>query len=890
MEKQRGRLTAWWGYTLIVWTVLLCGWKNDAKAETISVLQIKKALRDTPPPVASDTMLVSPAADSLTKPFFTADSIVGNDTLNVAADAGALDAPVNYDARDSIVYDIENKKVYLYGDASVVYKDITLEAAIIVFDWTTNAVRARALFTDTGVVGKPVFSQGDESYSADSLAYNFQTRKGRISELLTKQDEGYLHSEVVKRAGGESYYGLNNKYTTCNYSKPDYYIKTKKIKVIPKKIIVTGPANLVVADVPTPLFVPFGMFPINEKRSSGLIFPEYGERAGLGFYLGNGGYYFAISDYVDLAATGTIYSRGSWGFNLGSHYAKRYKYSGNTVIRYLQERQLSTETGEISKNNLFNVTATFLRDAKANPNYRFNANINFQANRYNQRLAYDPARRLNNQYNSSISYQRIFRNKPFNFSISANHNQNSQSGDMTIGLPEATFGVSQIYPFKRREVVGKQRWYEKITLSYTMNAKNYFQGKDSLLFNSDDLNVVMNNLSRASNYGAQHTLPISTNLNLFKHLTVTPNVTFSQWFYGRTVSHTWNEDSMRVERDTINEFATAYQYSAGVNTQTRLYGMYQFKRGKIQAIRHVINPSLSFSYRPDFAEDRYHSYDVIVTDVVNRYSRFENGIYGGPGQGLQGIVGFNLGNNLEMKVASKKDTISGVKKISLLDRFDFGTGYNLADSLHWQSITMRGNTKLFNLLNVNFNAAWDPYVFDTATLRRVNKLEINENNRLARLTNAQVALGGDFSFGKKKKAPTSSKGTPDEWDMLLKYPDYFVDFNVPLNISANYVLNIRRIINESGDTTTFNQSVNLRLDMNLTKNWKINVTTNYDIKNKEFTSTFIEVFRDLHCWQMRFGWVPIGPFQSYNFDLRVKSALLQDLKISRRKGWSDIGY
>ncbi|HZG00995.1 MAG TPA: putative LPS assembly protein LptD, partial [Chitinophagales bacterium] len=612
------------------------------------------------------------------------------------------------------------------------------------------------------------------------------------------------------------------------------------------------------------------------------------------FYLGNGGYYFAISDYLDLALTGTIYSRGSWGFNVGTHYAKRYRYTGNTVIRFVQERFIDEETAEISKRNLFSFNSTFARDVKSNPNYRFNTNINFQTSGFNRRYAYDPSRRLNNQFGSSVSYQRIFRNKPFNFTTSANHTQNTQTGQVTIGLPEATFGVSPVYPFKRKEAIGKQRWYEKIGISYTANAKNYISGIDTLLFNSDDMNVIANNLSRASNYGARHTVPINTNLNVLKHFTVTPQVAFNQWFYGKTIRYSWNEDSSRIERDTVGGFATAYEYNAGVSAQTRLYGMYQFKRGKVQALRHVFNPSVNFNYRPDFANEFYNAYELVQFDTSGRvepYSRYAAGIYGGPGSGRQGAIGFNLGNNLEMKVASRKDTLTGVKKVKLLDRFDFGSSYNLAaDSLKWQRITMRLNTTLLNRISVNVNADWDPYTVDPVTLRRVNKLELEENNRLARLTNAQVALGGNFAFGQKTAAPASLKGSPDEWEMLLKHPDYFVDFNVPLNLNVNYILNIRREIIESGDTTTFNQSINLRLDMNLTKNWKVNVTTNYDVVNKEFSSTFIEVFRDLHCWQMRFGWVPIGPYQSYNFDLRVKSSLLQDLKISRRKGWNDIGY
>lgn len=817
------------------------------------------------------------------------------DTLRFSKDA--LDKAVNYQADDSIIYDIENKMVHLYGKAHVDYDDITLDAAYIQFNWEANTVSAFGLKDTNGKwYGLPHFTQGGEAYDAHELAFNFKTRKGRIVELITQQDEGYLHSDIIKRDKDETYFGLYNKFTTCNYSEPDFYISAKKAKVIPKKVIVTGPANLVVAGVPTPLFVPFAIFPFKQGRTNGIIIPEYGERSDLGFFLGNGGYYWAIKDYMDLALTGNIFSRGTWGLNVTSRYNKRYKFNGNVSVRFMRERNFNTLDGSNFFVNQFSVQWNYNLDPKANPNYRFGAGVNFATRGFNRRYTVNADTRLNNQLGSSISFSKNFGTKPLNFTASANHNQNLATGIVSIGLPDITFGLTQVNPFKRSSVVGKPKWYEKITVAYTLNARNNITGIDSVLFNGTDANVILRRLMNVAAYGARHTVPVNTSLTVFRFITVTPAVTFNQWFYGKSVIKRWNSDSARVEYDTIPGFRNAYEYNASITLNTRLYGMYNFK-GKVKAIRHVLNPNLSFNFRPDFSQERYNVYRTVQTDTAGNkslYSIFENGLYGSPGAGRQGAIGLFLNNNLEMKVRSKKDTITGYKKVKIIDRFDLASSYNLAvDTLRLQPLNVRIITTLFQGINANISANWDPYMVDRQSLKRVNIFTYEAERKLMRFTNASFAINGSFRSMTKKQPQKNIQVGPEnmsEYELLLRYPDFFVDFDIPWNLSFAYALNILNRPLKTKDTLVLSQTLNLRGDVSITRNWKVNVTTNIDLTARRLSTTTIEIYRDLHCWQMRFVWIPVGTFRSYNFSLNVKSALLQDLKISRRRGWNDFTY
>jgi lipopolysaccharide assembly outer membrane protein LptD (OstA) len=802
------------------------------------------------------------------------------DSIEVKQSAESLDAPVKYTARDTIWYDLTNQRVYLLGEAQVEYKDITLTADSIIFDWKDNQVIAMGRKDTSGVLAnKPTFSQGDKKYSAQEIHYNFQTKKGKISEILTQEGEGYLHSEAVKRLPNEVLFGAHNIYTTCNLDHPHFYIAAPKIKVIPDKSIITGPANLVVADVPTPLFVPFGLFPLNPDRKSGIIFPEYGQEQNRGYFLRNGGYYFGISDHLDLAVTGDIYSRGTWLTNVASRFVKRYKYSGNVRITFAKYRDFVTESNTYSTSNQFNVNAIWQEDSKARPNSHFNANIAFGTSGFNQLFASTTNfNYLNNTYQSSISYSQVIPYTPFNYTISASHNQSTLTHLVTLSLPVVAFNMNTIYPFRKKEQLGNERWYEKIGLSYTFNAQNNVAGADSLFFTPNTFKSIQS--------GARHSIPISAPFQLFKYFTVTPGFNYTETWSMQTTRQFWNPDSNRIEFDTVRGFASTRDFNLGVSTSTRVYGMFKFRNSKIQAIRHVLNPAVGFSFHPDFSQPQWNTFKTVqytAEGATQPYSIFNGSLYGGPSPGKFGGINFSLGNTLEMKVFSKKDTVTQTKKIPILEALNLSGSYNLAvDSLNWSVITLSGRTLLLDKVNINFGSTFDPYISDTLGVR-LNQFEWDMNHRLARLTNANISVGTSFQSGKTIGPPI----TAEQEDYIVSSQNEYENFNIPWNLTLDYSLFLQRVNTISNeDSITFTQTLNIRAGFNLSKNWRINGSTSFDFVNREFPTASLEIYRDLHCWEMSLQWVPFGIRPSYSFVLRVKASVLQDLKIPKRNNWN----
>ncbi len=799
----------------------------------------------------------------------------------VKISSDGLDAPVKYKARDTIYYDLTNARVYLIGAAQVQYKDITLTADSIIFDWKNSVVTAMGRKDSIGqLANRPSFSQGERKYDAQEIQYNFKTNKGKISEILTQEDEGFIRSSVVKRMPNEVLFGKNNIYTTCNKDHPHFYIASSKIEVIPGKSIVSGPANLVVADVPTPLFLPFGIFPLNAKRKSGIIFPEYGEDKNRGFFLRNGGYYFGISDNVDLALTADIYSRGSWKAVAASRFNKRYKFNGNVRMTFANERAFSSEINDFTSNKQFNIAAQYNQDGKAKPNSHFGANINFGTSGFNKLFASNTNfNYLNNTYQSSVSYSQTIPYSPFNFTVSANHSQSTLSHLVSVSLPTVAFNMNTIYPFRRQTGIGSERWYEKIGFSYTMNAQNQVANADSLFFSAQTLRNLQS--------GMRHNIPVSAPFQVLKHLTVTPAFNYTESWSLQTTRQTWNPDSNFINYDTIRSFAATREFNLSLSTSTRVYGVLNFKKGKIKAIRHVVTPSLGFSYHPDFSDPKWNTYKTVQVDAegsTQRYSLFSDAIYQGPGQGKSGSINFSLGNTLEMKVFSKKDTLQQTKKVKLLDALNLGASYNLAaDSLNLSIISISGRTKLFDKFDINFGSRFDPYIIDS-TGRRLNRFEWNENNRLARLTNANLSIGTTF----QSKQSVKQELTKDQESYLAASMNQYVSFEVPWNVNLAYSLFLQSINTAEGnDSLTFNQTLNISGGLNLTKNWKLTMSTSYDFVNHKFPTASLGIYRDLHCWEMSIQWVPFGIRPSYSFVLRVKASVLQDLKLPKRSDWNE---
>jgi lipopolysaccharide assembly outer membrane protein LptD (OstA) len=808
----------------------------------------------------------------------------------------ALSSKVEYTANDSIRFNIAEQKVYLFGKAEIKYEDINLTANYIEISFKKNQLYAKGIVGSTGkTTGEPVFTQGSESFTSATLTYNFKTKKGLITSIFTKESEGYLHGNLVKKFSDNSINVKNGMYTTCDLEHPHYEIKFLKARVIPNDKIVTGPAYLVIEDVPTPLALPFGFFPNKKGQKSGLLIPSYGESANRGFFLENGGYYVGLGEHFDLALRGDIYSHGSWAARALSNYNERYKYNGNFSLGYAVNIDGDKGTPSYSKNNDFFIKWYHNQDVKARPNSRFSASVNAGSSKYNKYNPSSTTDYLSNTMQSNISYFTTIAGK-YNFSVNMSHSQNTITHNVSLNLPEITFSANRFYPFRNENRIGKMHWYENISIGYTMNAKNNINTIDSLLFRKETLKQMQN--------GMEHSIPISSSIKLLKTFTWTNTISYTERWYLQSIEKHW-ENNMHIvnsdttfgylKTDTIQGFKAARDFNFSSSLTTRLYGMYQFKKGKIVAIRHVLTPTVSFVYTPDFGSEEWGYYrylrDNTSTGQTKYYSIFETGIYGAPPRDKSGFINFNLANNLEMKVRSKKDTITGIKKVVLIDNFTISGGYDIAkDSLNWSKINMSGRTKLFKNLDVTYASSWDPYVVDS-TGKNLNEFELKKNKRLFRRTNTNWAFSLNWSLRskQKKKEIASPNASEEEIDMIKANPGAYLDFDQPWSLNIQYQLNYmnnfdliaKKIVNKVIQTLSFSG------DINITPKWKVGFRSGYDFEQKDLSYTSIEIHRDLHCWEIIFNWIPMGFQKSYNLTIRVKSPVLQDLKLTKKKDFRD---
>lgn len=785
-----------------------------------------------------------------------------------------LDAPVIYSAKDSMRIDVKSKKLYLYGDAEVNYKEINLKSAYIELDFGKNLLFAEGVKDSLGrEYGRPEFKEGAQVIKSKTILYNFETKKGLITDVITQEADGYIHGETVKKMQDDIMFIKHGKYTTCEDEHPHFYFNISKLKVIPDDKIISGPANLVVEDVPTPLAIPFGFFPNKKGRKNGILIPRYGESQALGFFLKEGGYYMGLSENMDLALTGDIYTRGSWATRAHTNYTKRYKFAGSFDARYSQIQISEREFPDYQLNKDFFVKWTHRQDPKARPNSSFSADVSAGTSSFNRLNSAASTDFLKNAFQSSINYNKSWAGKPYSLNISARHTQNTQDSSVVISLPEAAFVVQRIFPLKRKTVVGSERWYEKIGVSLTSSMKNEIATKEYLLFTPASLKNFRN--------GVQHTVPISTSFKTMKYFTITPSINLTERWYFKTLEQSYDNELQKVISDTITRFARAGEYNLNTSFTTKIYGMYQYRKGPIEAIRHVVTPTLSLTYRPDFDTRRF-GYFGDSTGTLSSYSPYQLGIYGVPSPGQQGLISMRFINNVEMKTRAKSDTIAG-KKIKLMENLDFGSAYNmLADSLNWQNITINGRTQLFEKVSLLFGGAIDPYALDTAG-RKINQFLWDTNKQLGRLTAANLAISFSLNSKKKSSATGSKKATDEELQMIQRDRGNFADFNVPWNLSVNFNINYLK----PGFVKQLTQSLTFNGDLNLTPRWKVGFDSGYDFVKKEMTYTRINIFRDLHCWEMKFNWVPFGVNKSYLLEINVKSAVLQDMKLSRRRSWFD---
>lgn len=796
-----------------------------------------------------------------------------------------LDARIDYSAEDSLTFFLDNKDVFLYNKAKIDYDKMKLESGFMTVNFDTKTLFAEGVKDSTDTITQsPIFKEGNAEYKSKELKYNFDTKQGLISNVFTKESDGYLHGEKVKKKDDRTMYISSGMFTTCdNEDHPHFGISFSKAKAITDDKIVTGPAWFSLMEIPLPVGIPFAYFPFTDGKKSGFLMPSYGNAANRGYYLRNMGWYFAINDYIDLALRGDIYTNLSYALNISSSYVKRYKYRGSIEFRYEDNHTGLKNTPSYSSSSDFKFRWTHSQEAKSHPYRTFSANVNLVSSKFNQYTT-NVSDYFNNTTTSSIAFSTRF-GSAWSFTANLGESYNINSGAISLDLPSMTLSSIQFYPFRKKKSSGKRKWYEDISFSYRANLINTIDTYDSLLTSSDLIKNFRN--------GIMHSIPISSNVKILKHLNWTNSISYTERWYTNSISKTYNPETDLIDKDTIYGFIANRNANFTSSINTRLYGMFTFKKGFIKAVRHVINPSISFNYTPDFSEPSLGFYDFYTDKEGKRvyYSKTENGVFGSPPQGASGVISFSLGNNLEMKVPDKNDTVEGMRKIVLLEAFNISSGYDLArDSVNWQPLRLTARTTLFKKLLINFSAAYTPYVLNENGVL-TNELLWHKEGRLFQKQNSQWTLNMSWNLNSKADhnqttgdyhSPTEMQYSPfsNPNEILSDHVDFSIPWNLTLGV--NYSRLSSYIVSIAGYQTNQSATLTARGDLNLTEKWKIGFSSGYDFINKDFTYTSIDFYRDLHCWEMRMNWIPFGPRQGWNFSISVKAPMLQDLKYEKR--------
>ena len=855
--------------------------------------------------INKDTLAVT--ADTLKRP---------SDSTIVQQPRGDIETTINYSARDSIRASVDGKMIWLYGAAKIVYGVIELEADEIVIDYGNSTLTAHGTRDSTGQrVGYPIFKNEQEVYETKDIVYNFKTKRARISEVVTTMGDAYLHGDVVYKNEKGELLSLRNSYTTCNLEHPHYEIKATKTKAIPKDKIVAGPFYMQFNDIPLPIGFLFGMFPSPQKSASGIIVPSYGEEKRRGFNLRNGGYFFDISEYMKLALTGDIYSKGGHALYVNSNYMKRYKYNGSVNFAYSKNPDGDDKIE--TKNFQKDYRITWSHSPQSKGSGRFSASVNAATATFNQNnnLSYGTSGDIYNNSNfnnttaklsSNVSYSKRFTGSPFSLGLNLSHNQDLSTKIVDLLLPNLSFNMANIYPFQSKK--GKTGPLDNFSVAYTMNAMNRVTNnlgkmtptatKDSIAdFTGGNFGTFFANGKK----GMRHNIPASFSLKLLRFLTLSPSMNYEEKWYGEQLTWGYNKDSLLVKTETIKGFHRIANYSFSVGLTTRFYGMYNMKNKEknVKAIRHIINPSISFGLTPDFTKNtEYFQAMVNINDTTQKFfqDRFQGSVYGGSNPGKSGSIGFGLGNNLEMKVQKPQDSVA--RKVMLLNNLSLSSSYNLiADSFKLAPIGISANTNVLdNLLNINLAATLDPYTIlltvDEDGRRHERKIDelAWKSGSAGRITSASLAMSTNLNPKARSKETSSrekiskSDLPEQEKEFLLQNPDAYVDFEIPWSVNINYTFGYSHPVNVKESVTS---TINMSGDVSISAAWKVTFSTGYHFEEGEFTQTNLGIARDLHCWTMRLNWTPFGRFQQYNFTINVKSSLLQDLKLERRKPFFD---
>ena len=921
---------------------------EDAETDSVATRDTLLSPRDT---LQTDTLLsprdtlqtdtLMQGMDSLQRAIYmhnkAIDDSLALDSINRKKKNG-IDSPVEFSANDSLIYNAGSGMAHLFGDSHVKYQNMDLKSEKIYMCLDSSLVHATGSADTLGkLFGTPVFQMGSDTYESDTMAFNFKTKKGLIQQVYTEQEDGYLTAEISKRgANGELYLG-KGRYTTCDDPHPDFYLAMSRAKVRPGKDVVFGPTYLVVCDVPLPLAIPYGFFPFTKSYSSGFIMPTYGDETERGFYLRDGGYYFALSDNMDLKLIGEIYTKGSWGISAASNYRKRYKYSGSFYASYQNSVTGEKNMPDYGKQTSFKIQWSHRQDAKANPFSNLSASVNFATSSYernNLTSMYNPQSMTQSTRTSSVSYSTSFSSIGMNISTTMNLNQNMRDSTIAMTLPDLNISISRFYPFKRKNAVGKERWYEKISMSYTGHLSNSISTKEDKLMHSS--------LVKDWRNGMQHSIPISANFTLFDYININPSFNFTDRTYSNKVMRSWN--GTKEVADTLYGFYNVYNWNLSLSASTKLYGFFvpspKIFGDKIQAIRHVFTPQVSLSYAPDFSAKRYGYYDTYQkTDAEGNvtlveYSPYQGSLYGVPGRGKTGSISFDVSNNVEMKIKSDNDT-TGFKKISILDELGASMSYNMSAKVRpWSDLSTRIRLKLTKSYTLNLNAVFASYVYEADSVGATPRLSENttywEKGKIGRfqgmsqnlsytLDNTKIANLFKWLRGEKvdKKNNTRENETDeDETDVETNIDkdleegkhgarkegagkaetdeDGYMAFSLPWSLSFGYGVTMR----ENTDRSKFNyntmrypykftQNLNISGNIRISDGWNISFSSGYDFENKKISMTTASLSRDLHCFNMSCS-VVLAPYTSYNFSFRCNASTLTDaLKYDKRSSYSN---
>ena len=843
----------------------------------------------------------STAQDSLSQASPAQDSLAQDSVLI----DNFLDDIISGKNTDSLVYKPKDKLVYIYNKGDVTYGNMNMQADFMRVELATKQMYATGVSDTLGNTTRPVFVEGGSTYTMDTITYNFESGKAKIKGVATQEGEGFLIGDDVKKMPDNTININSGKYTTCDQTDhPHFYLALTKAKVIPGKKVITGPAYMVMEDVPLPLAVPEAFFPLTQGRSSGIIIPSYGEESTRGFFLRDGGYYWAASEYMDLTLLGSIYTYGSWEASVQSRYVKRYKYSGNLSARY--SKTIIGQPGDANYVNSpsMQIQWTHQQDPKFRPGSSFSASVNFATSGYRQYAATNLTDYTSTTTESSISYSKNWTGTPFSLSISARASVNSRDSTINLTLPSATFNMSKIFPLKRKNAIGKQRWYEKISLSYTANIINQVQAKESELL-SPDIFDRMNN-------GVQHSIPISTSFNLLNYINVSPSFNYNAVWLFKKVNQTYDpeaEDHLR--RDTTYGFYHLNDYSVSLSANTKIYGMYDFTRHKnfpLKMIRHTITPTIGFSYTPNFGSPSFGywmPYQSSESGAIDYYSPY-TGYYSAPSRTSHAAsINFSIAQTLEAKVASKTDT-SGMTKISIIDNLTISGSYNfIADSMRLSVLPISLRMTIPGLKNfgINLSATLDPYdvgIGANGQTTRINKLMIANGKGLGRITRASTSIGYTFTGGDQNAVAANPNAINTQGALMNPFffdpanpidpilrrqmmASAYYDFNIPWSLNLNYSINYTNNLNRPSIVQTLSYSGSVTL----TPKWGITISGGFDFETGKLTTGVFTLTRDLHCWQMSFSWVPTGARRSWQFNISVKAAALQDLKYDKQSSYLD---